>query len=231
MKFKSLLLVCIAFLIFSCTGQNHKYESIAPKAFAEKIDSCKVAQILDVRTPEEYMSEHIEGAENVNWNGSDFEAQASQFDKTKPVFVYCMSGGRSKKAADKLSEMGFSKIYELDGGFIKWSASGLNKPSDKIVGISAAEYEKLLNTDKKVLIDFYAEWCPPCKKMAPYMAKMKNELADKVKIIKLDADKNKTMATQLKIEALPTLILYKDKKIIWQHTGYISEEDLKKQLQ
>lgn len=231
MKLHTLLMSGLFFMLLSCTGKNsEKFKSVTPSEFAAKINETPNAQILDVRTPEEYNSEHIENAANVNWNGSDFEKQASTFDKSKPVYVYCMSGGRSKKASDKLAEMGFKKIIELDKGFISWSAAGLNKPSDKIIGISLEEYDNLLNSDKKVLIDFYAEWCGPCKKMAPYLSKMEKELKDNVVIIRLDADKNKTMTSKLKIDALPTLLLYENKTVKWKHSGYISEEDLRKQL-
>jgi thioredoxin len=88
-----------------------------------------------------------------------------------------------------------------------------------------------LNTDKKVLIDFNAKWCAPCKKMAPYLDQMQKDLADKVVIIRLDADENKTLIKEMKIDELPTLLLYENKEIKWKHSGFISEEDLKKQLQ
>ena len=68
--------------------------------------------------------------------GDDFVAKAEKYDKTKPVFVYCKSGGRSKKAAEKLNELGFTNIYELEGGIIKWNAAGFTKPTDKIIGMS-----------------------------------------------------------------------------------------------
>ena len=145
--------------------------------------------------------------------------------------MYCKSGGRSQKAAEKLNELGFKTIYQLDGGILKWDAAGYSKPSDKIIGLSAAEYNKLLNSDKKVLINFYAEWCAPCKKMAPYVLQMQKDLADKVVIIRLDADKNKTLISEMKISELPTLLLYENETVKWKHSGFISENDLKKQLQ
>jgi thioredoxin len=114
---------------------------------------------------------------------------------------------------------------------LKWDAAGFNKPTDKIIGLSVSEYNKLLNSDKKVLINFYAEWCAPCKKMAPYVLQMQKDLADKVIIIRLDADKNKTLISQMKISELPTLLLYDKAAVKWKHSGFISEDDLKKQLQ
>ena len=110
--------------------------------------------------------------------------------------------------------------------------TGLSKPSDKIIGMCSQEYAELLNTDKKVLIDFYAEWCAPCKKMTPYLLKMQKEMADKVVIIRLNADENQNLNKRNEnLTNLPTLLLYENKEIKWKHSGFISEEDLKKQLQ
>lgn len=227
-----LFFLILSFAILSCKGQpTKKIESVAPEVFAEKIKATSNAQILDVRTPEEFASEHIDKATNINWLGDDFVTNVENLDKSKPVFVYCKSGGRSAKASAKLAELGFKTIYELQGGIMKWNAAGFSKPSKKIVGMSSQEYAELLNSDKKVLIDFYAEWCAPCKKMTPYLLQMQKNLADRVTIIRLNADENKTLISEMKIDELPTLLLYENKEIKWKHSGYISEEDLKKQLQ
>jgi thioredoxin len=229
MKFCQILILITSFLAASCTGQT-KIETIPAAAFSEKINTTQNAQILDVRSPEEFNSGHIDNAVNINWNGDNFDAKASTYDKSKPVFVYCMSGGRSSQAAAKLEELGFGKIYELQGGILKWNAAGFGKPTDKIIGMCSQEYSELLKTDKKVLVDFYADWCAPCKKMAPYLTQMQKDLADKVVIVRLNADENKTMINDLKIDELPALLLYENGKITWKHSGFISEEDLKKQL-
>ena len=226
-----LALLFVSFLSVGCKGQVSNVKTIPPTAFSGKINTTPNAQILDVRTPEEYAGQHLDNTVNVNWRGSDFADKASKYDKKIPVFVYCMSGGRSKQAAAKLQELGFTTIYELQGGIIKWNAEGLAKPSTQIIGMCSQEYGDLLKSDKKVLINFYAEWCAPCKKMEPYIKKIQADLADKVTIIRLNADENKTLTTEMKIDELPTLILYKNKEIIWKHSGFISEEDLKKQLQ
>ena len=232
MKFHSICLIVLSFVVLSCTGQTSKnVKTIEAKSFAEKIAATPNPQILDVRTPEEFASDHIDNAKNVNWLSNDFVTNTVTLDKSKPVFVYCKSGGRSQKATEKLSELGFTTIYQLDGGILKWDAAGLSRPSDKIIGMRSQEYAELLNSDKKILIDFYAEWCAPCKKMTPYLLKMQKELSDNVTIIRLNADENKTLISQMKISELPTLLLYENAAVKWKHSGFISEEDLKKQLQ
>lgn len=232
LKFNPKLLVILSFIILSCNGQTSKNnKTIEVKDFAAKMEATPNAQILDVRTPEEFSSAHIDNALNIDWLGDKFVVDAEKLDKTKPVFVYCKSGGRSKSAANKLEELGFTTIYELQGGILKWDAEGMSKPSGKTIGMSVQEYNKLINSDKKILINFYAEWCAPCKKMAPYIAKMQKEENSDLVIIRLDADKNKTLMDAMKISELPTLFLYEKTKKKWQHSGFISEEDLRKQIQ
>jgi thioredoxin len=231
MKLKIIILAIVTLAITSCKGQPSKnIQTIDAVAFSKAIQATPNPQVVDVRTPEEFASGHLIQAQNVNWMNPDFVANSAKYDKSKPIFVYCKSGGRSHKAAEKLAELGFTNVIEMEGGILKWDAAGLSKPSEKWIGISQKEYADLLNSDKKVLIDFYAEWCAPCKKMTPYLLKMQKEMGDKIVIIRLDADKNKSLLSEMKISELPTLLLYYNKQLKWQHSGYISEPDLKKQF-
>ncbi len=227
---KNIFYILISLIVIGCNGQSGKAENISPAEFAEK--SKLDVQILDVRTPEEYLPQHIKNAQNINLKSADFEQQASKLDKSKPILVYCLSGGRSAKAVEKLHSMGFSEVYNLDGGIVKWNAEKMPTESaaEKSSGMSMAEFGDLLKSDKKVLIDFYAEWCAPCKKMAPYLAKMELEMKDQLVIVRIDADKNPQLLDQLKVDGLPTLLLYENQEQIWRNTGYITEENLKKQL-
>ena len=231
MQSKFLTLLLLPLLFISCQGQTSKaIETIDAKSYAEKLKAIENPQLLDVRTPEEYRTEHIGNAVNLNWNGDNFVADASKYDKSKPVFVYCKVGGRSAKAADKLAELGFKEIYNLDGGIMKWNATENGKPSDKIIGMCDQEYGELIKSSDKVMIDFNAKWCEPCKKMKPYISKLETEMAAKIKIVSLDADENKTIVEQLKLDGLPTIIVYEKGKEVWRNVGYITEEDLKKHL-
>lgn len=231
LKAKILTIIGFCLLCLSCHSQPSKnIQTIAPATYAEKINAIENAQLLDVRTPEEYKGEHLNKAVNVNWNDDQFVANVSKYDKSKPVFVYCKIGGRSLQAAQKLSELGFTEIYNLDGGILKWNAAGLSKPSDKTIGMSRKEYANLITSNQKVLVNFYAEWCAPCKTMQPYMLKLQKDLNEKVTVSRIDADAHKTLVSEMKIDELPVLILYENGQPIWQHKGFISEEDLKKQL-
>lgn len=231
MNYFKIIIATLSLTLFSCQGQDSEHiKQLDAQTFSKKITSGPQVQLLDVRTPGEFSDQHIDHATNINYNGPDFEKKVAVFDKAKPIYVYCKSGGRSSKAVTKLAEMGYTEIYELDGGMMKWNAAGLSKPSTATIGMTLEDFNKLIDTDKKVLIDFYAEWCAPCKKMAPYLDKMTTEMAAKVSIIRIDADKNKSLVDELKIDGLPTLLLYENKKLTWKNAGFISEADLTKKL-
>jgi rhodanese-related sulfurtransferase len=231
MKIKFLTLIAISFLFLNCQGQQSKnIQTVDVKSFAEKLKSNKNPQLLDVRTPEEFNSEHIENATNVNWNSDDFITKSENYDKSKPIFVYCKVGGRSYQAATKLAELGFKEIYNLEGGIMKWNATKNTKSSSKIIGICDQEYTELIKSSDRVMIDFNAKWCAPCQKMKPYILKLQAEMAAKIKIVQLDADENKTIVNQLKLDGLPVIIVYEKGIEVWRNIGYITEDDLRKHL-
>ncbi|MCG8698320.1 MAG: thioredoxin family protein, partial [Bacteroidales bacterium] len=81
-----------------------------------------------------------------------------------------------------------------------------------------------------VLIDFYASWCAPCKKMMPIMDNIQKKYQDKIVVTKVDIEANKTLKGYHKIESVPTLILMKDGKEVWKHAGFITQNELEKVL-
>ena len=81
----------------------------------------KKGKIVDVRTPQEFASGHIKGAKNIDHYSNDFVERFSGFNKEDALFIYCRSGARSRAAASKLVKAGFNEIYDLQGGFMRWS--------------------------------------------------------------------------------------------------------------
>lgn len=125
---KTFIAILTLITSFACTAQKQG-ESIAKDlnttAFAAKINATPEAQILDVRTPEEWNQGIIEGAHKINWFEDTFDTEVKKLDTSKPVMVYCASGGRSAKAMKKLSKMGFTEVYNLEGGMGAWKADKL----------------------------------------------------------------------------------------------------------
>jgi len=82
------------------------------------------AQLLDVRTAQEYAEGHIEGSVNIDIFSTDFDQQVQQLDKSKPVYVYCRSGRRSANAMARMKDAGFTEIHNLQGGIMAWQQAG-----------------------------------------------------------------------------------------------------------
>lgn len=128
MKYFKIIVAVLMLSLWSCQSQkSENVELLDAKSFSEKIHNKEEVQLVDVRTPEEFKEQHIDNSTNINWNDADFEQQISNLDKSKPVYVYCKSGGRSAKATAKLSEMGFTNVYELDGGILSWNEAKMPK--------------------------------------------------------------------------------------------------------
>ena len=227
--------LCLLTGVFSCQNQANTSNtkaintSITVEEFEKKLSDGNV-QLIDVRTPEEYNQGHLKGALNYNINSSEFENQILKLDKNNPILVYCLSGGRSGAAADLMAGSGFTEVYNMQGGIMKWSAANksLNEGTIKTFsnGLSVEDFNKLIKSDKLVLIDYNAKWCKPCKKMAPMLEAFVEKRKEKIVLIKIDADENKNLLQLKGIESIPVLELYKDGKLIWKHEGEIDETTL-----
>lgn len=88
------------------------------------------------------------------------------------------------------------------------------------------KFNELINKDQPVLVDFYADWCGPCQMMAPVLKEVAQEMGDKVKIIKIDVDKNQPIAQQFGVRSIPNIILFKNGKIVANKAGVLTKRDL-----
>ena len=88
-------------------------------------------------------------------------------------------------------------------------------------------FNELIQGDKPVLVDFFAEWCGPCKMMAPVLSEFSKEMGDRVKVIKVDVDKNQSASMAYQIQGVPTLILFQKGKVVWRQSGVVPAHQLK----
>lgn len=128
MKFSPLFLALSFLLLTDCSSDAKQQSSstntdgkVTIAQFEQILGETSNAQLVDVRTPQEYDNGHLKSAVNINFNSPNFEQQIEQLNKSQPVFIYCQAGGRSGKAYKKMKAIGFDKVYDMAGGYGEWS--------------------------------------------------------------------------------------------------------------
>jgi thioredoxin 1 len=92
----------------------------------------------------------------------------------------------------------------------------------------STNFDTIINSEKPVLIDFFATWCGPCKTLAPILKNVKDNLGERISIIKIDVDKNQQLASQYQVRGVPTMILFQNGKQLWRQSGVLSKEEIVK---
>ena len=229
---KNVYLGLLLFINFSCHSQQDSSRNLNPDKFEKAIKKSDI-QLLDVRTPGEYSSGHIKNSMQADWNNkTEFNDRIQHVDKNKPVYVYCLVGGRSAAAANWMRQNGFTAVYELQGGINAWKKDGKklegagNEPQ-----MTMEEYKAKIPARKTVLVDFGATWCPPCVKMAPVIDELEKNKGLDFKLLKIDAGVHTNVMKELNIEPIPVFIVYKNGIETWRKQGIVSKEELIAQLQ
>ena len=233
-----LIIMRVFFLIFisaffSCsTSLNDTYQSIDIVELKEVINYQDII-ILDVRTAHETSKGYIPDATFIDYYDDKFVEKINLIDRKKSIYVYCKIGGRSKKVAENLHGMGFSEVYNLEGGFIKWKNSNLPYHSDTInfKDLKANHhtpkyFDSVLLNHENVLVYISTKWCTPCRKMEPVIDRFAEEYIRTVKVLKLDLDRHSFLTGRYNIKSIPTYVLYKNNIEVWRKSGIIAYKEL-----
>ena len=89
-----------------------------------------------------------------------------------------------------------------------------------------SSFNDIINSETPVLVDFFADWCGPCKMLAPVLKDVKKDMGDAVKIVKIDVDKNQPLAAKYQVRGVPTMILFKNGKQLWRQSGVLQKQDV-----
>jgi rhodanese-related sulfurtransferase len=220
-RFFCILTAALFFLACNSNAQN-----VDANVFEQKINAGGV-QVLDVRTAGEYNGSHLKNVMLADWtNKAQFEERVKYLDKNKTLLVYCAAGGRSGQAAVWLKEQGFKEVVNLQGGITAWNAAG--KPVVReggAVELSTAAFNATIASSGIVLVDIGAAWCPPCKKMEPVLDAFMKQDNKKLTLVKMDGGIETALMKSLKVEALPTFILYKNGKEVKRKQGLVTQEE------
>ena len=187
--------------------------------------------ILDVRTVDEINNGHIENASFIDFYDENFNEKAAWINKDLPVYVYCHAGGRSKKAAEILIDLGQKEVYNITGGFSDWNDNGFKvvnqgkELSFTSKTYSSEEIENVISQNKNVLLVFKTPWCLPCKKLVPVLNELK-ELYPQTYVLELNMDTNSQIAKYYDVSSIPTLLYFYNNILSKKHTGYVSVNGL-----
>ena len=218
------LYILLLYSFASCNNDNNNL--VSANKFSEIISNDKSAIIIDVRTPDEFNKGHLKNSLNVNWFDENFDENLNIFSKDLPVLVYCLSGGRSSKANERIKSLGFKNVFELDGGILEWRKNKLPEATlnnNFKNSLTVEDFNNFIETDKIVLVDYYANWCAPCKIMEPYLDEISNEYSNSLELVRINYDQNLPLVRSLEVYGLPVLQIFKDKELLWSHVGFIEK--------
>lgn len=204
-----------------------KVESPSLAALATKTKAVG-AQILDARTTEEFAQNHLSGAINIDPASTSHEKDIVALSKEKPTFVYSIANGRSVALAKELRERGFKEVIVLPGGIANWIGSGypIVNNAKKGVSLSLAQFQTLTASSDFVLVDFGSKYCGACKKLIPVLDTLEKKAGFSAKIVRIEAYDQTALLKELKINQLPTLVLYHHKKQIWKKAGQSTSAEI-----
>lgn len=222
-----MLLLVAAVAIVKAQTSAVKPGQLSVKQVADQINTQKDVQILDARSNEEFLQHHIPGAISADTGAAGYKSLLNSLSKDKSTFIYAIGAARSTIVANELRKNGFKKVYVVAGGLSSWIGAGYPVTTTKRAAtLNQKQYAALSGSAPLVLIDFASKYCGTCKKLIPTLDSLKADKGFKPKIITIEEYDSPVLARQLKIEVLPTLILYQNNKEVWRKSGLSSTVQL-----
>jgi len=232
MKFFVISLIIIAMSFSSCTqGQTSGVNQLNAAAFNQQINNRDLV-LLDVRTPREFKSGHIENSGQLNFYDRDFAEKLLLLPRNKPIYLYCNTGYRSNLAAGFLVRNGYTQVYNLQRGIMEWEHARLPVKVDPTAvadvedKFEPADFGRLVSNEPIVFIDFYAPWCAPCRKMMPMIDSLKTEYHGRIPIVKINADASKQLIREIKLPSVPYFALFRNGQLSFQQAGEMTRKEI-----
>lgn len=233
---KTGLIVTAIIVLFLHSGFSQTVVHVNATKFHELLQSGS-GITLDVRTPQEYSRGHIANSTLIDLSDKELIKKISLLQKDKPIYLYCLSGSRSRILADYMVKNGFNQVYNLQHGLIDWQRSkfplqqSATATASKSKAFSSTDFKTMLSSNQLVFIDFYAVWCAPCRTMSPVVDQLSEKYKQKVKIEKIDVEANRELAQSLDVQSIPGFILFKNGQKVWTGKGVLSYDELAKILE
>jgi rhodanese-related sulfurtransferase len=215
----------VSFLMSCAQTSTNASLTLNAAAYKEAI-AAKNIQVLDVRTAAEFNGGHIQNALQANWlDQKEFTDRTQHLDKNLPIYVYCQVGARSASAQAALEAKGY-KVINLEGGLSNWKMNGfpVDGAGDK-AQMRVEDLNTITSSNKILLVEVGADWCPPCRKMIPVLETLKQKPAAPFYFLRVDGGNDIDVMKSLKSEGLPTFILFKNGKETWRHEGLVTVEE------
>lgn len=231
MKHLHIILILALISTYGYSQETKPFTNLNANKFNELVKN-NPGSLIDVRTQQEFNNGHLKAAGQLNYYSLNFNQKLLLLSKTEPIYLYCNTGYRSKKAAEFLALYGYTKVYNLEKGIMNWQLQNLPVVVEKNAEpfskdkIEPDEYYNFIKSNKNVVVDFYAPWCSPCQKLLPYFDSLTKIENIDLSILKVNVDASKKLVRELKIASVPYILFYNKNKLINKHAGFLKPSEI-----